>query len=205
MFTGIVEGKGIITSFEKNEDIVRIEVKHSLDKNDIKVNDSICCSGICLTVVKQSTSHFQVEMVPETIKRSTANNWRVDTIINLERAMLATTRMGGHYLQGHVDTVVQIKNIMHFESSAIFEYVYSNIKCVEYSKFSQGWEKLYGRNSIWITESTISFAKDRSDLDSHLLNHFEALANKNKPNTRQQMLDLYQKGKHTDFKRLIMD
>ena len=121
MFTGIVEGKGIITSFEKNEDIVRIEVKHSLDKNDIKVNDSICCSGICLTVVKKSTSHFQVEMVPETIKRTTANNWRVDTIINLERAMLATTRMGGHYIQGHVDTVVQIKNIMHFENSAIFQ------------------------------------------------------------------------------------
>ena len=120
MFTGIAEGKGVITSLKKNEDIVRIEVKHSLDNNDIKINDSICCSGICLTVVKQRTNSFQVEMVPETIQRSTASNWDVDTIINLERAMLPTTRMGGHYLQGHVDTVAQIKNIKHFENSAIF-------------------------------------------------------------------------------------
>ena len=60
-------------------------------------------------------------MVPETIKRSTANHWDVGTIINLERAMLPTTRMGGHYLQGHVDTVAQIKNIKYFDNSAIFQ------------------------------------------------------------------------------------
>ncbi len=121
MFTGIAEGVGIITLLKKDDDIVRIEVEHSLDNNDIKINDSICCSGICLTVVEQSANSFQVEMVPETINRSTANHWKVDTIINLERAMLPTTRMGGHYLQGHVDTIVQIKNINHFENSAIFQ------------------------------------------------------------------------------------
>ena len=120
MFTGIAEGKGIIASFERDDDIVRITVNHSLDNNDISINDSICCSGICLTVVKQNKSSFQVEMVPETIERSTEKYSNEGTIINLERAMLPTTRMGGHYLQGHVDTVVQIKNIQHFENSAIF-------------------------------------------------------------------------------------
>ena len=107
MFTGIAEGKGVITALEKNDDIVSVEVKHSLNNNDISVNDSICCSGICLTVIKQNSFSFRIEMVPETIKRSTANQWDVGTIINLERAMLPTTRMGGHYLQGHVDTVAQ--------------------------------------------------------------------------------------------------
>ena len=120
MFTGIAEGKGIIASLERDDDIVRITVNHSLDNNDISINDSICCSGICLTVVKQNKSSFQVEMVPETIERSTAKYWNEGTIINLERAMLPSTRMGGHYLQGHVDTVVQIKDIQHFENSAIF-------------------------------------------------------------------------------------
>ena len=114
MFTGIAEGKGIIASLERDDDIVRITVNHSLDNNDISINDSICCSGICLTVVKQNKSSFQVEMVPETIERSTAKYWNEGTIINLERAMLPTTRMGGHYLQGHVDTVVQIKDIQTF-------------------------------------------------------------------------------------------
>ena len=121
MFTGIAEGKGVITALEKNDDIVSVEVKHSLNNNDISVNDSICCSGICLTVIKQNSFSFKVEMVPETIKRSTANQWDVGTIINLERAMLPTTRMGGHYLQGHVDTVAQIKNIEYFDNSAIFQ------------------------------------------------------------------------------------
>ena len=121
MFTGIAEGKGVITALEKNDDIVSVEVKHSLNNNDISVNDSICCSGICLTVIKQNSFSFRVEMVPETIKRSTANQWDVGTIINLERAMLPTTRMGGHYLQGHVDTVAQIKNIEYFDNSAIFQ------------------------------------------------------------------------------------
>ena len=120
MFTGIAEGKGTITSLKRDGDIVRITVNHSLDNNDISTNDSICCSGICLTVVKRNKSSFQVEMVPETIERSTAKYWNKGTIINLERAMLPTTRMGGHYLQGHVDTVVQIKDIQHFENSAIF-------------------------------------------------------------------------------------
>ncbi len=121
MFTGIAEGKGVITAIEKNEDIVSVEVKHSLNNNDLSVNDSICCSGICLTVIKQNSFSFKVEMVPETINRSTANHWDVGTIINLERAMLPTTRMGGHYLQGHVDTVAQIKNIEYFDNSAIFQ------------------------------------------------------------------------------------
>ena len=121
MFTGIAEGVGIITSLKKDDDLVRIEVEHSLDNNDIKINDSICCSGVCLTVVNQSTNSFQVEMVPETISRSTANQWGNDTIINIERAMLPNSRMGGHYVQGHVDTVVQITNIEKFENSAIFQ------------------------------------------------------------------------------------
>ena len=73
MFTGIAEGKGVITAIEKNDDIVSVEVKHSLNNNDISVNDSICCSGICLTVIKQNSFSFKVEMVPETIKRSTVS------------------------------------------------------------------------------------------------------------------------------------
>ena len=72
MFTGIAEGKATITSLEKDADIIRIRISHSLDNNDISINDSICCSGICLTVVKQNKSSFQVEMVPETIERSSA-------------------------------------------------------------------------------------------------------------------------------------
>jgi len=168
MFTGIAEGKGIIASLERDDDIVRITVNHSLDNNDISINDSICCSGICLTVVKQNKSSFQVEMVPETIERSTAKYWNEGTIINLERAMLPTTRMGGHYLQGHVDTVVQIKDIQHFENSAIF-----NIS-VDQSMMKYIVEKGYvGLDGLSLTVAKIN----NNDFDIALIPHTLKITN----------------------------
>ena len=68
MFTGIAEGKGIIASLERDDDIVRITVNHSLDNNDISINDSICCSGICLTVVKQNRAHFRLKWFLKPLK-----------------------------------------------------------------------------------------------------------------------------------------
>lgn len=122
MFTGIAEGVGKISSYVEENDIVCLEIMHSMALDDLCVNDSICCSGICLTVVKTDGNTFNVEMVPETIERSNAKYWEIGTIINLERAMLQSTRMGGHYLQGHVDTVSEIKEIKNFENSSVFTF-----------------------------------------------------------------------------------
>ena len=122
MFTGIAEGIGEVLSIEKKDDIVDLEISHTLDFNDLKVNDSICCSGICLTVIKTGENTFCVQMVPETIDRSNAKYWEKGSIINLERAMLSTTRMGGHYLQGHVDGLSKIENIEHLENSAVYTF-----------------------------------------------------------------------------------
>jgi riboflavin synthase len=59
-------------------------------------------------------------MVPETISRTTAKYWEIGSKLNLERAMLQTTRMGGHFLQGHVDAVIRILKIVEYENSALF-------------------------------------------------------------------------------------
>ena len=120
MFTGIVEGIGEVSYLEKKDDIIRLEVVHSLNLDDLDVNDSISLSGICLTVVQVSENRFQVEMVPETISRTTAKYWEIGSKLNLERAMLQTTRMGGHFLQGHVDAVIRILKIVEYENSALF-------------------------------------------------------------------------------------
>ena len=120
MFTGIAEGIGKVSKLEKRDDIVRIEVIHSLNLDDLDVNDSISLSGICLTVVQAAEDRFQVEMVPETISRTTAKYWEVGSKLNLERAMLQTTRIGGHFLQGHVDAVIRILKIVEYENSALF-------------------------------------------------------------------------------------
>ena len=120
MFTGIAEGIGKVSKLEKRDDIIRIEVIHSFNLDDLDVNDSISLSGICLTVVQAAEDRFQVEMVPETISRTTAKYWEVGSKLNLERAMLKTTRMGGHFLQGHVDAVISILKIVEYENSALF-------------------------------------------------------------------------------------
>ena len=120
MFTGIAEGIGEVSYLEKKDDIIRLEVVHSLNLDDLDVNDSISLSGICLTVVQVSENRFQVEMVPETISRTTAKYWEIGSKLNLERAMLQTTRMGGHFLQGHVDAVIRILKIVEYENSALF-------------------------------------------------------------------------------------
>ena len=120
MFTGIAEGIGEVSYLEKKDDITRLEVVHSLNLDDLDVNDSISLSGICLTVVQVSENRFQVEMVPETISRTTAKYWEIGSKLNLERAMLQTTRMGGHFLQGHVDAVIRILKIVEYENSALF-------------------------------------------------------------------------------------
>ena len=75
MFTGIAEGIGEVSYLEKKDDIIRLEVVHSLNLDDLDVNDSISLSGICLTVVQAGKNRFQVEMVPETISRTTAKYW----------------------------------------------------------------------------------------------------------------------------------
>ena len=120
MFTGIAEGIGEVSYLEKKDDIIRLEVVHSLNLDDLDVNDSISLSGICLTVVQAGKNRFQVEMVPETISKTTAKYWEIGSKLNLERAMLQTTRMGGHFLQGHVDAVIRILKIVEYENSALF-------------------------------------------------------------------------------------
>ena len=79
--------------------------------NGLNINDSISCSGVCLTVIEVGNDTFNVQLVNETIKRTSAKSWTPKTKINLERSLLPTTRLGGHFVQGHVDTTAKVINI----------------------------------------------------------------------------------------------
>jgi len=122
MFTGIVEETGVIKKKILNLDGIELTIHASKVLEDLKVNDSISCSGICLTVTKLFEKGFVVQLVEETIDRTTAKFWDVDSRINLERSLLPTTRLGGHFVQGHVDTITEIKNIKKNEASAVWDF-----------------------------------------------------------------------------------
>ena len=126
MFTGIIEEVGVIREILTNLDGLEIEIDASLVLSDLKVNDSISCSGICLTVTKLERKSFKVQLVQETLNKTNAKNWVPGYSINLERALLPTSRMGGHIVQGHIDTVVKIKDMVFDDKSAVWRFELKN-------------------------------------------------------------------------------
>jgi len=121
MFTGLVETKGQIDSFEKNEDGMILRIHHN-DAFDVSINDSVSCNGVCLTVVKIDNNSFEVQLVNETLNRTTAEFWKEKDELNLERALLPSTRMGGHFVQGHVDCVTKINDVQNFDKSSTWTF-----------------------------------------------------------------------------------
>ena len=121
MFTGLVETKGQIDSFQKNEDGMIIRIHHN-DSFDVSINDSVSCNGVCLTAIKTDNNSFEVQLVNETLNRTTAEFWKEKDELNLERALLPSTRMGGHFVQGHVDCVTKIMNVQYFDKSSTWTF-----------------------------------------------------------------------------------
>ncbi|EGQ9182947.1 riboflavin synthase [Vibrio parahaemolyticus] len=109
MFTGIVEAVGKLTAITpKGEDItVTVEVG-KLDMSDVKLGDSIATNGVCLTVIDFGSNYYCADLSLETLKKTGFANYQVGEKVNLEKAMLPTTRFGGHIVSGHVDGVGEI-------------------------------------------------------------------------------------------------
>ncbi|WP_020658132.1 riboflavin synthase [Amycolatopsis benzoatilytica] len=103
MFTGIVEEVGEVTAVEQLTDAARLTVRGPLVTSDAGHGDSIAVSGVCLTVVTVSDGEFTVDVVNETLQRSSLAKVAVGDAVNLERATPAGGRLGGHIMQGHVD------------------------------------------------------------------------------------------------------
>ncbi|MBH10331.1 MAG: riboflavin synthase [Candidatus Marinimicrobia bacterium] len=122
MFTGLVEEIGTIVSHQNTPDGIEITIEGRKVMDDLEVNDSISCSGICLTAIKTDHKYFGVQIVKETLQRTTARYWNEGTKVNLERSLLPTSRMGGHFVQGHVDETIEIINITPGKDSAVWHF-----------------------------------------------------------------------------------
>ena len=122
MFTGLVEEIGTIKEYKSIPDGKEAWIEGHIVIEDLKKDDSISCSGICLTVVETENQLFKVQLVNETLNKTTAKSWNNGTKLNLERALLPTSRMGGHFVQGHVDGTVEILNIIPMDDSAVWHF-----------------------------------------------------------------------------------
>ncbi len=122
MFTGIIEAVGTVKSVQPKGGDVRltIAVGH-LDMGDVKLGDSIATNGICLTVVAFGHDWYAADVSLETLNLATLKHWRSGTRVNLEKALLPTTRLGGHLVSGHVDGVGEITLLRKDARSLYFE------------------------------------------------------------------------------------
>jgi riboflavin synthase len=110
MFTGIVEAVGRIAALERCGADARLQVDAGeLDLTEVKLGDSIAVSGVCLTVVQLSGNVFAADVSAETLSRTTLGELAVGSAVNLEQALLPTTRLGGHLVSGHVDGVGMLR------------------------------------------------------------------------------------------------
>ncbi len=103
MFTGIIEELGSIATVLNQTAGSRITVAANLVTSDLHNGDSIAVNGVCLTAVEVSPKSFSADVSPETVERTILGSLNAGSHVNLERAMLPTTRFGGHIVQGHVD------------------------------------------------------------------------------------------------------
>ncbi|UJF18856.1 riboflavin synthase [Vibrio sp. SS-MA-C1-2] len=109
MFTGIIEAVGNITAITpKGQDIAITVNSGTLDLDDVKLGDSIATNGVCLTVVQLTGNGYVADLSLETMNRTAFATYKTGQRVNLEKAMLPTTRMGGHMVSGHVDAVATI-------------------------------------------------------------------------------------------------
>lgn len=118
MFTGIIEEKGRVLELSAAG---KLEIAASLVVEGTEVGDSIAVSGVCLTVVENGERGFTVDVMPETLRSSTLGNARPGSPVNLERAMGAGGRFGGHLVNGHVDGVGTIRGLRKEANAVIVE------------------------------------------------------------------------------------
>lgn len=109
MFTGIIEAVGRVQQITPRSGDVRLTIATGkLSLADVKLGDSIATNGICLTVVELTGQGFAADVSNETLGRTCLKTWQVGTRVNLEKALMATSRLGGHIVSGHVDGLGEI-------------------------------------------------------------------------------------------------
>ena len=108
MFTGIVEEIGVVRHVTTTDSGARLEISSTRVAPDLGIDSSVNVAGACLTVIERDDHHFAVDLVRETLAKTTLGRAIRGTRVNLERAATPTTALGGHFVQGHVDATTKL-------------------------------------------------------------------------------------------------
>src|ERR1700704_593795 len=110
MFTGIIEATGIVVGIQSRNGNKTFWISSPLSAS-LKIDQSVCHDGVCLTVEEKNNEAHRVTAVAETLKKTNLNDWKEGTPVNLERCVPLNGRLDGHLVQGHIDTTGVCKKI----------------------------------------------------------------------------------------------
>lgn len=121
MFTGIIEEIGTVSAIRLATNSLQLSIRCTKVLSDVKKGDSLAVNGVCLTVSDFSSNHFTADVMPETVKATTLQALRTGSPVNLERAMAADGRFGGHIVSGHVDGTGEVVSVRQKENAIYVE------------------------------------------------------------------------------------
>ena len=123
VFTGIVEGTGLVTKVDSSKNLTQISIQMPVDfSNGIKIGASVCVDGVCLTVSSINENELNFDVIIETLNVTTFNEIKVNDVVNVERSMKLGDEIGGHMLSGHVSTTASISEIDNPENNHIISF-----------------------------------------------------------------------------------
>jgi riboflavin synthase len=121
LFTGIIEEKGIISRVLLAGSSQQLWIRAEKIFNDLKLGDSVAVNGVCLTVAALKGNQWMADVMPESLRRSSLYDLQAGDFVNLERAMRADGRFGGHLVSGHIDGVGKVTAIKREDNAVLFE------------------------------------------------------------------------------------
>ncbi len=131
MFTGIVEEIGTVVSVSKGVQSSKLTIQGNVIFEDMHIGDSIAVNGVCLTVTTRAGNTFTADVMAETLRRSSLGALLVGSKVNLERAMAANGRFGGHIVSGHIDGTGEVENYVK-EDNAVWVTIKAPVGILKY-------------------------------------------------------------------------
>lgn len=122
MFTGIVHNTGTIKSVRKLKKSFLISISSNIRLSNNDIGASICCNGVCLTLTKIKKKSLFFYISPETLKKTNYKNIKINDHINLEKSLYYGQNISGHYTQGHIDTIGNVKAISIIDNSWLIKF-----------------------------------------------------------------------------------
>ncbi|RLQ95229.1 riboflavin synthase [Falsibacillus albus] len=162
MFTGIIEEIGEVKKIEKNAHSMKLAIAANKVLEDAALGDSISVNGVCLTVTKYTSNEFEVDIMPETFYHTSLNDLQTQSKVNLERALAANGRLGGHFVSGHADCTGEI-----IQKRAVENAIYITIK------IESNWMKyMMEKGSVAIDGTSLTvFSVGENDITISLIPH----------------------------------